>query len=66
MIKNQHEPSKEQKEYVVHERLDGGRGIGEAERHDQELEETQMHAKHRFVDIVGVHDHLVVAEAHAC
>lgn len=25
-----------------------------------------MHAEHRFVDIVGAHDHLVVAEAHAC
>jgi len=61
--KHQHEPAKVRAEDVVHQRLERGWRIGEAERHHQELVVPLVSAERRLADVVRVHAHLVVARA---
>jgi len=50
-------------ENLVHQCLERRGRIGEAERHDHELEVAVVDAERRFVDVLRVHAHLVVAAA---
>jgi hypothetical protein len=50
-------------EYIVHKCLEGGGGIGESERHDQEFEVAMVHPECHFGDVLQVHQHLVVIAA---
>jgi hypothetical protein len=45
---------------VVHQRLEGSWGVGEAERHDQELEVPVVSTERCLLDVLGVHPHLVI------
>lgn len=58
--KDQHEPTEIRPEDVVHQRLEGGRGIGEAKRHHQEFVVSLVSTERRLVDVVQVHPHLVI------
>jgi hypothetical protein len=40
-------------QHVVHQRLEGRGGIGEPERHDQELEVTMVHPKCHLGDVLN-------------
>jgi len=58
--KYQDEATQELPEDVVHECLEGCRGIAQAERHHQELVEAVVSAECRLVDVGGPHANLVV------
>jgi hypothetical protein len=58
---NEQKPTQVGVEDVVHQSLEGRRGVGEAKRHHQELEVAMMSPKRRLGDIIRVHPHLVVA-----
>jgi len=60
---NQHEPTEEGAEHVVHQRLKCRRGVGEPKRHHQELEVAVVGAERRLLDVRRVHAHLVVPRA---
>lgn len=62
--KDNDEPAQKWLEHVVHEGLERCQGVGEAEGHDEELEQTLMSAERCFLDVVRVHAHLVVPRAH--
>lgn len=40
------------------------RGVGEAEQHDEELEQPLVSAERRLVDVIWMHAYLVIAGAH--
>jgi hypothetical protein len=47
----------------VHECLERSRRVGEAEGHDEELEQALMGAEGGHLHVVGVHQYLVIAVA---
>jgi hypothetical protein len=59
--KHQHEPTEIRAEDVVHQCLESGRGIGEAERHHQKLVVPLVSAERHLADVVRVHPHLMIA-----
>lgn len=59
--KYKHEPAEVRLEDIVHECLEGGRGVGEAKQHHQKLIVPLVSAEHRLADVVWVHAHLVIA-----
>jgi len=61
--KNQHKPPQERPQDVVHQGLEGRRGVGEAERHHQTLVVAMMSAEGRLGDVVWVHPHLMILRA---
>ena len=50
-------------EYIIHESLECCWGIAQPERHNQELVEAVVGAKHHLVDVLRPHAHLMVLEA---
>ena len=61
--KDQHKPPQVGAKDIVHQRLECRWGIGEAERHHQELVVAVVGAEGGLGNVVGVHLHLVVARA---
>jgi hypothetical protein len=59
--KHQHEPAEIRAEDVVHQCLESGWGVGEAERHHQKLVVPLVRAERRLADVVRVHPHLMIA-----
>ena len=60
---DEHAAVKEWLENGAHKRLKNWQRVGQAERHDQELEVAMMHAKRRLVDICWVNTNLVISRA---
>ena len=60
---NKYAPPEEWLQHRVHQRLEGGRRIGEAERHHEELEVPVMRPERRLGDVVGVHADLMIPTA---
>jgi hypothetical protein len=58
---DEYKPAKEGPQDFVHQGLERGQGIRQAKRHDQEFKQALMRAEHCFVNVVSVHEHLVVA-----
>jgi hypothetical protein len=54
---------KEGPKNIIHQSLECRWCIGQAERHDQELDVAVIRAERRLGDVVRVHPHLVVAAA---
>jgi hypothetical protein len=50
-------------EHIVHRCLEGGGGVGESARHDQEFEVAMVRSERRFGDVLRVHQHVVVTVA---
>ena len=61
--KDENELAEEGTKNLVHKHLERRWRVGEAERHDHELEVAVVGAERRFVDVLRVHAHLVVAAA---
>jgi hypothetical protein len=53
--KYKHKPTEEGAQQVVHQRLERGGGVGEPERHDQELEVAMVHPERCLGDVHLVH-----------
>jgi hypothetical protein len=60
-VENEYEPAKEWVQHFIHQGLKRGWCIRQAERHDEELEESLMRAEGSFSHIIGVHPHLMIA-----
>jgi len=48
-------------EYVIHEGLECGGGVGQAERHDKEFIVALVHAECYFRDVLRAHLYLVIS-----
>jgi len=57
------EATKERAQHHVHERLERGRGIAEAEWHDEELVQAVVCSERRLLHICRVHPYLMVARS---
>jgi hypothetical protein len=61
--KDEDDLSEEWLQHVIRQGLECWRRIGEAKQHDQELKESLVRPKCRLLNVVQVHQHLVVAGA---
>lgn len=57
---HQHETSEVGVQHVVHQRLEGGGGVHEPERHDKKLNVAMMCLERRLGDVLRIHLHLVI------
>jgi hypothetical protein len=53
--KYKHKPAEEGTQHVVHQCLECGGGVGEPERHDQELKVAMVRPECRLGDVLLVH-----------
>jgi hypothetical protein len=60
---NQHEPVQEWSQHIVHESLEGCRGVREPERRNKELKQPLVCPECRLLHVVAVQQNLVVAGA---
>jgi hypothetical protein len=61
--KHKHKPAEVGAEHIIHQRLEGGGGVGESEHHDQEFDVAMVRPKCHFGNVLRVHLHLVVTTA---
>ena len=59
--KHQYEAAEEWPKNLIHQRLKGCWGVGEAKGHDKELVEAIMSAERRLVDVCWRHSDLMIA-----
>jgi len=60
---NKDKATQERAQHLIHESLEHRRCIGQPDWHDQELVEALMHAERGLVDVLQVHEHLVIPKA---
>ena len=60
---NKYAPPEEWLQHRVHQRLEGRRRIGEAERHHEKLKVPVVRPERRLGDVVGVHADLMIPTA---
>jgi hypothetical protein len=58
---HKNETTKKRAQHIIHECLEGCRGVAQAKRHNQELVEPVVGAERRLVDVLRPHAYLVVA-----